>query len=228
MADLLSAFLLTPWAPLLILLFCFLDGFFPPVPSETVVVGALTMAFATGAQAAPTAVLILFAAGIGAAAGDSAAYAIGRRAGTRRWGWMRRPRVQSALVWAGERLAARPAIPLLVARYIPVGRVAVNMTAGATRLPYRRFLPLSLVAAAGWVGLSALIASVASAWLGHSPLLAAGVGVALSIVLGLAIDLGARLARRLRPQSAPADRDGARQEGERALVDASAERCDAV
>lgn len=228
MADLLSAFLLTPWAPLLILLFCFLDGFFPPVPSETVVVGALTMAFATGTAAAPTAALILIAAGVGAAAGDSAAYAIGRRVGTQRWAWMRRPRVQSALGWAGERLAARPAIPLLVARYIPVGRVAVNMTAGATRLPYRRFLPLSLLAAVGWVGLSALIASVASAWLGHSPLLAAGVGVTLSIVLGLAIDGATRLGRRLRARGGRDDPRTAAQEGERVLVTSSAERCDVV
>lgn len=202
MVDVLSSFLVTPWAPLLILLFCFLDGFFPPVPSETVVVGALSLAFATRAAATPTALLILLAAGIGAAAGDSAAYAIGRRVGTERWAWMRRPRVRSALTWAGERLALRPAIPLLVARYIPVGRVAVNMTAGATRLPYRRFLPLSLVAAVGWVGLSALIASVASAWLGHSPLLAAVVGVVLSLLLGVLIDLGSRLVRRLRSRSA--------------------------
>jgi len=204
MADLLSSFLLTPWAPILILLFCFLDGFFPPVPSETVVVGALSLAFATGPAATPTAILVLIAAGVGAAAGDSAAYAIGRRMGTERWAWMRRPRVRSAFAWAGERLAAKPAVYLLVARYIPVGRVAVNMTAGATRLPYRRFLPLSLVAAVGWVALSALIASVASAWLGHSPLLAAVVGVVLSIVIGVLIDLGARLVRRARGRRAAA------------------------
>ncbi len=198
MADLLSSFLLSPWAPILILLFCFLDGFLPPVPSETVVVGALSLAFATGSGAALPAILILIAAGAGAAAGDSTAYAIGRRLGTERWRWMRRPRVRAAVMWAGERLAARPAVHLLVARYIPVGRVAVNMTAGATGLPYRRFLPLSLVAAACWVALSAVIATVASAWLGHSPLLAAAVGVALSILLGVLIDLGSRLIRRLR------------------------------
>lgn len=220
MADLLSSFLLTPWAPLLILLFCFLDGFFPPVPSETVVVGALSLAFATGPAATPTAVLILLAAGAGAAAGDSAAYAIGRRLGTERWAWMRRHRVRSALEWAGESLARRPAMYLLVARYIPVGRVAVNMTAGATRLPYRRFLPLSLVAAVGWVALSALIASVASAWLGHSPLLAAVVGVVMSIVIGVLIDLGSRLVRRGRARRAvlTAPKGG----GERDLVGAGA------
>lgn len=227
MADLLSSFLLTPWAPIVILLFCFLDGFFPPVPSETVVVGALSLAFATGAGATPTAILILLAAGVGAAAGDSAAYAIGRRLGTQRWAWMRRPRVRTALEWAGERLATRPAMYLLVARYIPVGRVAVNMTAGATTLPYRRFLPLSLVAAVGWVVLSTIIASVASAWLGHSPLLAAVVGVVLSIVLGVLIDVCARLTRRLRAKrTAPSSSEVA---AEPALVGAAAGgSCDAV
>ncbi len=216
MADLLSSFLLTPWAPLLILLFCFLDGFFPPVPSETVVVGALSLAFATGPEATPTAILVLIAAGVGAAAGDSAAYAIGRRVGTERWAWMRRPRVRSAFEWAGERLASRPAVCLLVARYIPVGRVAVNVTAGATRLPYRRFLPLSLVAAVCWVALSAVIASVASAWLGHSPLPAALVGIALSIVVGVLIDLAARLVRRARGRGAAVPAPAS--EAERELV----------
>ena len=227
MADLLSSFLLTPWAPIVILLFCFLDGFLPPVPSETVVVGALSLAFATGAGATPTAIPILLAAGVGAAAGDSAAYAIGRRLGTQRWAWMRRPRVRTSLEWAGERLATRPAMYLLVARYIPVGRVAVNMTAGATRLRYRRFLPLSLVAAVGWVVLSTIIASVASAWLGHSPLLAAVVGVVLSIVLGVLIDVCSRLVRRLRAKrTAPSSSEVA---AEPRLVDVAAGgSCDAV
>ena len=223
MADLLSSFLLTPWAPLLILLFCFLDGFFPPVPSETVVVGALSLAFATGPEATPTAILVLIAAGVGAAVGDSAAYAIGRRVGTERWAWMRRPRVRSAFEWAGERLASRPAVYLLVARYIPVGRVAVNMTAGATRLPYRRFLPLSLVAAVCWVALSAVIASVASAWLGHSPLLAALVGIVLSIVVGVLIDLAARLVRRARGRGAAVPAPAAEAEPELAKTGAGAE-----
>lgn len=223
MADLLSSFLLTPWAPILVLLFCFLDGFFPPVPSETVVVGALSLAFATGEAAFPTALLVLLAAGVGAAAGDSAAYAIGRRVGTERWTWMRRPRVRTAFEWAGERLAARPAVYLLVARYIPVGRVAVNMTAGATRLPYRRFLPLSIVAAVCWVALSAVIASVASAWLGHSPLLAALVGVVLSIVVGVLIDLGARLVRRARGTRAAAQAPDSEVDHELVTAGAAAE-----
>jgi hypothetical protein len=101
------------------------------VPSETVVVGALSLAFATGAAATLTALLILLAtAGISAACGATAPPTPSDAAWVRRWAWMRRPRVRSALTWAGERLALRPAIPLLVARYIPVGRVAVNMTAG--------------------------------------------------------------------------------------------------
>ncbi|WP_424935219.1 MULTISPECIES: DedA family protein [Bacteria] len=198
MNDVLASLALSPWLPIVILLCCFIDGFFPPVPSETVVVGSLPLALAAGSEGVPSVIAILVAAGIGAAAGDNLAYAIGRRLGTDRWAWMRRPRVRKSLVWAGERLAERPAIYLLVARYIPIGRVAVNMTAGATRLPYRRFLPLTLVAAVAWVSLSFAIASVAAAWFGHSPLLAAGAGIAVSILMGFAIDLGVRLVQRAR------------------------------
>ena len=198
MNDLLASLVLSPWLPMVVLLCCFIDGFFPPVPSETVVVGSLPLALAAGPEGVPSVIAILVAAAVGAAAGDNLAYAIGRRLGTDRWAWMRRPRVQKSLVWAGERLAERPAIYVLVARYIPIGRVAVNMTAGATRLPYRRFLPLTLVAAVAWVALSFAIAGVAAAWLGHSPLLAAVVGIVVSILMGLSIDLGVRLVQRAR------------------------------
>jgi len=209
MNDVLASLVLSPWLPIVILLCCFIDGFFPPVPSETVVVGSLPLALAAGPEGVPSVIAILVAAAVGAAAGDNLAYAIGRRLGTDRWAWMRRPRVQKSLVWAGERLAERPAIYLLVARYIPIGRVAVNMTAGATRLPYRRFLPLTLVAAVAWVALSFAIASVAAAWLGHSPLLAAAAGIAVSILMGLAIDLGVRLVQRARARRRPGEAEAA-------------------
>lgn len=200
MADLLPALLTTPWLPLVVFAFCLIDGFFPPIPSETVVIGALTLMLSAGTAAggAPYAAAgVIAAAALGAAAGDSIAYYLGRRFGLARWAWLRRPRVQKALEWAGARVHARPAMLLLTGRYIPVGRVAVNMTAGATRLPYRRFLPLSLLAAVCWTAMSILLSVFAASWLGHSPVLAAVVGVVISVILGLAVDLVARLVRRI-------------------------------
>ncbi len=194
-AEILTTVGTAPWVPLVVLVFCLLDGFFPPVPSETAVIAAVTLGLASGGDPLfLTAVLV--AAAIGAAAGDSIAYAIGRAGGTDRWAWMRRPRVQTALDWAGARMVARPALLILTARYIPIGRVAVNMTAGATRLPYRRFLPISIVGAVLWSAMCLLLSVLAATWFGHSPLLAAGVGIVLSLVLGLGVDAVARLRER--------------------------------
>jgi len=194
-AEILTAVGTAPWVPLVVLVFCLLDGFFPPVPSETAVIAAVTLGLASGGD--PVFLVgVLVAAAIGAAAGDSIAYAIGRACGTDRWAWMRRPRVQAALGWASARMAARPALLILTARYIPIGRVAVNMTAGATRLPYRRFLPISIVGAVLWSAMCLLLSVLAATWFGHSPLLAAGVGIVLSLVLGLGVDAVSRLRER--------------------------------
>ena len=48
---------------------------------------------------------------------------------------MRGPRMQAAFRWAGRELRKRPASLILVARFVPIGRVAVNLTAGATHYP---------------------------------------------------------------------------------------------
>ncbi|WP_203137294.1 DedA family protein [Microbacterium sp. JZ31] len=187
----------SPLMPLVVFAACVIDGFFPPVPSETSVVAAGALALSTGADPLTLAVVIA-AAAAGAFTGDSLAYLIGRRIGTDRYAWMRRPAVRRTLGWAARQLERRPATLILTARYVPVGRVAVNTMAGATRMPYRRFAPLSAVAALSWAIVCLLISLVASAWFGHNPIAAAVAAAAISIVLGVAVDGVMRLVRRLR------------------------------
>jgi membrane protein DedA with SNARE-associated domain len=81
----------------------------------------------------------------------------------------------------------RSASLILIGRYIPVGRVAVNMTAGATRLPYRRFLAISSVAGLAWSATSIGIALAASSVL-HEPIVAAIVSMVVAGVLGIVVD----------------------------------------
>jgi membrane protein DedA with SNARE-associated domain len=163
-----------------------IDGFFPPMPSETVLVAAAAVAAATGD--APTLVALSLVAALGAAIGDNVAYAIGRRVGTTRDGWMRRPRVAAALERARAALTTRGAPLILGARYIPVGRVAVNMSAGALGYPWRRFVPLSVVGGISWALYSVLIGTLAGQWLGHQPVLSAVIGVVLALGVGVVID----------------------------------------
>ncbi|MEK6312658.1 MAG: VTT domain-containing protein [Curtobacterium sp.] len=163
---------------------CLLDGFFPPVPSETALVAVAAVA-ATSGQ--PVLFGLLAAAAAGAVAGDSIAYWIGRRVGLARLASSRRPRIAAAFAFAERQMQQRPASLILVGRYIPVGRVAVNTTAGATKLPYRRFLGISAVAGSLWAATSLGIALATSSVL-HEPVVAAMVSMVIAVVLGVVVD----------------------------------------
>lgn len=188
----------SPWLPLVMFAVAMLDGFFPPVPSETVLVAAAAVAATTGDVS--TILLLCLVAAAGAMIGDNLAYAVGRAVGIRRFGWMRRPRVAATFDRARTTLDRRGAALILGARYIPVGRVAVNMTAGALRYPRRRFVPLSALAAVTWAAYCAGIGVLAGHWLEGQPLLSAALGVAVALIAGLVIDriAAARRARATR------------------------------
>ncbi len=184
--DLILQAVASPWLLPVMVVVALVDGFFPPVPSETLLVAAVAVASSAGDPA--TVVAVAVAAACGAAIGDNVAYAIGRRVGDARFRWMRRPLVAKAFAGARTALERRGATLILGARYIPVGRVAVNMSAGALGYPWRRFLPLSIIAAGLWAVYSAVIGAVAGRWLADQPLLSAVVGVVVAVVLGVVID----------------------------------------
>ncbi|WP_404472375.1 DedA family protein [Microbacterium aerolatum] len=185
----------SPWLYLVMFATAVIDGFFPPIPSETVLVAAAAVAASTGET---NLWLLCAVAAIGAMIGDNIAYAIGRAVGTSRFAWMRRPRVAAAFARAQHTLTRSGAPLILGARYIPVGRVAVNMSAGALGYPWRRFLPLSAVAGATWALFSAGIGILAGHWLEDQPLLSAVFGIAFALVIGFAIDRVAAIRRRRR------------------------------
>lgn len=184
----------SPWLSLMLFAATVLDGFFPPVPSETVLVAAAAVAASAGGA---NLLLLAGVAALGASIGDNVAFLIGRHLGTRRFAWMRRPRVSVVFSAAQRALENRPALLILGARYIPVGRVAVNMSAGALGFPWRRFLPLSLIGGASWSAFSIAIGLVAGSWLTDQPLLSAGLGVVLALAIGIVIDRVAALRRRV-------------------------------
>lgn len=196
--DLILQAVASPWLVLILFAVTVIDGFFPPVPSETVLVAAAAASVSAGGT---NLLLLGIVAALGAALGDNIAFLIGRRIDPTRVGWMRRPRVSAAFARAQQALETRSAALILGARYIPVGRVAVNMTAGAVRFPWRRFLPLSLVAGASWSTLSLAIGLLAGSWIKDQPLLSAGVGIVIALLIGVVID---RVSTARRRRSAPA------------------------
>ncbi|MCT1363887.1 MULTISPECIES: VTT domain-containing protein [unclassified Microbacterium] len=191
--DLILQAIASPWLYAVLFAVTVIDGFFPPVPSETVLVAAAAVAASTGDGN----ILLLGAvAALGAAIGDNIAFLIGRRLGTTRFAWMRRPRVAAAFAYAQHALDRRSATLILGARYIPIGRVAVNMSAGALGFPWRRFLPLSLIAGVSWSVFSLAIGLLAGAWLHDQPVLSAAIGVVIALIVGIVIDRIAALRRR--------------------------------
>ena len=194
--DSINTFVIThagqPWVYAVLFAGCLIDGFFPPVPSESLVVGLAALIYAADG---PNAWAIFAVAAAGAFLGDNLAYAIGRGIGTERWRWMRRPRMQRGFVWARRELDRRAVSLILIARFIPIGRVVVNLAAGATAYPRRWFVLLTGGSAIAWSGYSTAIGALAGAWFKENQLLGVVVAIAVALVLGVLID---KLITRLR------------------------------
>ena len=190
--ELVSAWAGSPVVLVAILLLVIVDGFFPPLPSETVVVALASIGAATGAPN-PWAVLVV--AALGSFIGDNLAFSVGRRVDLDRFRWASGPRARRLLERARSALDRRAATVILTARFVPVGRVAVNLMAGSSGFPRRRFVPLSAVAGLAWAGYTVLVGVLAGAWLQDQPVLGALVAILVALVGGLLIDL---VMRRLR------------------------------
>ncbi|MGO4103363.1 DedA family protein [Leifsonia sp. YAF41] len=185
LSEFVIALAASPWVYLVVLLVVIIDGFFPPIPSESIVVALGALAISTNA---PNLILLVFVTAVGAVIGDSLAYLIGRRIGLDRFTWMRRPRITAGIARARTALDRRAATLLLTARYVPVGRVVVNMTAGGTGFPLRRYLPLAALSALGWSLCTVFIGVLAGTWLKSNPVLGAVAAIVIAFVLGLLVD----------------------------------------
>ncbi|MEN1976008.1 DedA family protein, partial [Cellulomonas olei] len=173
------------WVYPALTLFALVDGFFPPIPSESVVIGLASLSVSHGA---PNLALIALAGALGAFAGDQIAYTIGSQVDVHRLRIFRSERGRRTLAWAEHALEHRGSSFILAARYIPVGRVAVNMTAGALRYPRRRFVGLTALAAVTWAGYGTAVGVGAGVWLESHPLVAVVAGVVVGTLVGVAID----------------------------------------
>lgn len=195
--DLLTELAGSAWALPLLFALVMGDAFLVLIPGETAVTafGALAVS-----QGEPLLWAVILVAAIAAVCGDALCYLVGRTIGLERWGWMRRPRVRAAFAWARARLGRRAALALFTARFIPFARLAVNLTAGATRIPAPRYLGIAAIAAIAWAAYQALVGAVVAAILPGGPVAAVVVSIVLAVGLGLGID--AVLARRLRMRRA--------------------------
>ncbi|MFJ2744917.1 DedA family protein [Streptomyces sp. NPDC087440] len=178
-----EGFVTTPWVYVLLFGIAALDGFFPVVPSETLVITLGVFAASTGDPSLP---LIVLVAALGAFTGDHISYAIGRTSGSRIFARLKPgSRTQRAYERVGALLQQRGGLVLVVARYIPGGRTAATLTTGATGFPRRSFTRYDAVAASTWAVYSAGLGFLGGAAFEDEPLLgvAVGLGLAFSITL---------------------------------------------
>jgi len=162
-----------------------IDGFFPVVPSESVVIASATAWSQTGS---PMLVGIWLAAALGAWCGDQVAYLIGAQFKVTRWRLFKTDKGKALLGWADDMLERRGSSFIIAARFIPMGRVIANMSAGALRYPHSHFMKMDAVGAAIWATYTVLLGMSAGQIFQDNLLVSIVVGVAAGILMGFVID----------------------------------------
>ena len=181
------------WAYAIIFALALLDAFVPIVPSETAVITAGVVAAAGDLSLA----LVIVAAAAGAFAGDNITYFLGHKFGPevveRFFGG---EKARHRIDWAARQLQERGVQLILVGRFIPGGRTAVNISAGLTGFGWPRFVLADAVAAVLWGCYAALLGYFGGRAFEHAPwqglLIAIGVGLAL----GGVVEVGRHVRRR--------------------------------
>ncbi|MFF7173034.1 DedA family protein [Streptomyces pseudovenezuelae] len=194
-------------------------GHLPPLAAYTVVAAAvlaesvllvgafiptLTLLLTAGALARTGQISLLLVIGAAAGAvvaGDFLAHRTGRFLGDRLRGGRVGARIPEVAWHRAETLMTRHGgRAVFVARFLPVVRTLAPHSAGATRLPYRRIAPYSVIAACAWAGAEAGVGYAAATSLQR--VLTLG-GPALALV-ALTVIGGVLLWRRRRRPTPPA------------------------
>lgn len=183
--ELLGQIAASPWALPALFLLVFADALLVVVPGEAAVTAFAALSVSEGTP--PVAAVVAVAA-CAAFAGDAACYVIGRVVGLQRWAWMRGRRAQMMFGWARARLDRSTAAIVFTARFIPFARLAVNLTAGASRVPAPRYLAIAAVAATGWALYQSFVGAVVAWLIPGSTLLAVLVSIGVALALGIALD----------------------------------------
>jgi membrane protein DedA with SNARE-associated domain len=192
------------WAVLLVVAG---DGIFPVLPGETAIVAAAVLA-ADGTLSLP---LVILAGAVGAVIGDSLAFAVGRTGG----GPIKRFVARFAgpdRLEAAERMVKRQGAALvLVGRFLPGIRIAINLSCGAGQMDYRRFLLFDSIGALLWSSQAALLGYFAGKAFADQLWVAFLVAFAVTGVVAGFVTIKER--RRVRRENAEAAAERATREG---------------
>lgn len=169
------------WTLLGLFGFVSVNGFFPVLPSDSLVIGLGSVQDQAGTPWWPW---VILTAGSAALLGDFVAYRIGYAIGTDRFSWTRRPTMRKTLRWARHELDKRGVLVIFVGRFIPGARVAINFVAGSTGYSMSRFLLIDASASLLWASWLLGLGMVGDAIFGNM-IVAMVVGICVAVLLGL-------------------------------------------
>ena len=180
--DPLTAVASSPWAYALVAMVAALDALVPVVPSEATLIAAGAFAGTGELDIA----LVVLAGGAGAFAGDNLSYALGRIG--------RRRLPQRPLLAAENLLARRGGLVIVVARFVPGGRTAATLAAGAV-MPHARFVRLAAAAALIWASYAGFLGYLGGRTFEEEPWKGIAAGLALAGALAIVVEAARVLTR---------------------------------
>ncbi len=177
-----------------------MDGLVPVVPSETTATVFAAIVRSRHAEFLP---YLVVSAWSGAWAGDQVAYALGHAKPLHTW-LHRGRRTSKLLHWSHNAFAKRGVMLIVVGRFLPGVRVAINFTAGVAGVRWPRFALLTMVTSGMWTCYIIASGWIAGHWLQAHPIRSLLGAMALSLVFGLVVDRIARwvVLRRRSPEDA--------------------------
>jgi membrane protein DedA with SNARE-associated domain len=200
------------WTYAAIIAIAALDALLPLVPSEATVISAGVLAGAGELSLA----LVIVAGAAGAFAGDSSAYWLGRRLDRQIAGLAFRGEAgRRRRLWAEGTLERHGGPVIFGARFVPGGRTATTVTAGAVRMRWLRFAAFAALAAVAWASYAALLGYLGGRAFEHNPLWGLVLGFGIAFLTFAAVEAGRRIrARRGRakPDQAAGDAQPSRRE----------------
>lgn len=171
----------SPWVLVAVLGLCFIDGFFPPLPSESIIIGLAALTVQGDGQPL---ILVFLMAATGAWLGDQMAYFLGSKIPISRIRFLNEGRGGRAFARAGHQLTQNAPLYIFAARFIPVGRMAVNMCAGAIRYRRPAFMLIDGISVMVWAAYSIAVGVGAAHILEDKPLASMALGIAGGVFLG--------------------------------------------
>jgi len=191
------------WSYPLIFSVAAVDAFFPLVPSETVVIIGGNLA-ASGDLSLP---LVILVAATGAVLGDNISYGIGSVIGERTVKrWFSSEKWSARLEWAERALDERGSYIIILARFIPGGRVAVTFSAGyIPTFPWRRFIVYDVAAGVLWASYAALLGYFGGKTFENHPLWGLGLALAFAFAVSFLVEGVRHWRSRRRAAAIPSD-----------------------